>query len=451
MTSVSVAQPDVTLLLDLEGVITRATLSSAVGEERVDAWIGRPWAETVDGGSGGVRHLVDDALRTGVSAFRLVTQRFPSGLELPIEYTTVRLGGDAGLLAVGKNLQAVNRVQSRLISSQRSLERDSWKLREVETRYRLLFDTADQAVLVVQADDHLRVVEANPAAVRAIGADPVGRDVLDGLAPADRGPLRAMLARVREHGKAPGLLVRLGGDAKRRWQVKALRMAQEPDAVILLQFAPASAGVGAAGDAVPVEALIEAGPDGFVVLDAGGAVVHANQSFLELVQAPAKATVLGQPLGRWLGRPGADLNVLLENVQRHGNVRRFSTTLLAELGSETEVEVSAFGDTLVRPRFVGLLIRDVGGRPSPDGSGARAGGALGAALGSLDRQVGKTPLLELVRTTVGEVERHFVSAALEMTRGNRTAAAELLGLSRQSLYAKLWRYGLDGGGEAASD
>ena len=55
------------------------------------------------------------------------------------------------------------------------------------------------------------------------------------------------------------------------------------------------------------------------------------------------------------------------------------------------------------------------------------------------------------RTTVGAVEKHYVTEALELTRGNRTAAAELLGLSRQSLYAKLWRYGLDGSGEAASD
>ena len=76
---------------------------------------------------------------------------------------------------------------------------------------------------------------------------------------------------------------------------------------------------------------------------------------------------------------------------------------------------------------------------------------LGNALGSLTRQVGRMPLLELVKTTVGAVEKHYVTAALELTRGNRTAAAELLGLSRQSLYAKLWRYGLDGGGEASSD
>ena len=48
------------------------------------------------------------------------------------------------------------------------------------------------------------------------------------------------------------------------------------------------------------------------------------------------------------------------------------------------------------------------------------------------------------------VERRYIEAALELTGGNRTAAAELLGLSRQSLYAKLNRYGLDEGGNGVA-
>jgi DNA-binding NtrC family response regulator len=42
------------------------------------------------------------------------------------------------------------------------------------------------------------------------------------------------------------------------------------------------------------------------------------------------------------------------------------------------------------------------------------------------------------------VERHYIEAALKLTEGNRTAAAEMLGISRQSLYMKLDRYGIDG-------
>jgi DNA-binding NtrC family response regulator len=41
-----------------------------------------------------------------------------------------------------------------------------------------------------------------------------------------------------------------------------------------------------------------------------------------------------------------------------------------------------------------------------------------------------------------------VKAALKLAEGNRTAASEILGLSRQSFYAKLNRYGLEGDVEA---
>ena len=108
MTRVNIAQPDVTLTLDMDGVIRGATLSDAIPGEQVQAWLGRPWSDTVGTvGVDRVRSMVKDARTAGVSAFHQLTQRFPSGLELPMEYTTVRLGGQAGLIAVGKNLQAV--------------------------------------------------------------------------------------------------------------------------------------------------------------------------------------------------------------------------------------------------------------------------------------------------------------------------------------------------------
>lgn len=447
MTAVSLAQPDVTLILDLEGVIRKATLSSALPGERVEGWVGRPWVETVaDVGGLKVRRMVEDARTRGVSAFRQVPQRFPSGRELPIEYTAVRLGRKGGLIALGKNLQAVAELQSRLVAAQQAMERDYWKRREVETRYRLLFDATHEAVLLVRAAN-LHVVEANPMAIRAIGLAPVGRDLLAELAAPDREPFLAMLRRAREQGKAPGILVHLGREA-RPWLVRASSIAGPPGPFYLLQLAPVGTTIGTAAAAapagrVPTEELIEASPDGFVALDREGVILGANRAFLDLVQIGAKASVVGERLSRWLGRPGADVGILLAHVQRHGAVRLFSTALHGELGTESEVELSAAGTGGGQGACLGVLLRDVGQRlPRPESADR-----LGAVLGSLTEQIGKTSLRELVRAAVGVVERHHVEAALQLTGGNRTAAAEILGLSRQSLYAKLDRYGIDGDAE----
>lgn len=61
-------------------------------------------------------------------------------------------------------------------------------------------------------------------------------------------------------------------------------------------------------------------------------------------------------------------------------------------------------------------------------------------LHSLTGRLGETSLKSLVSETVGVVERHYIEAALATTAGNRSAAAKMLGLSRQSLYMKLARY-----------
>ena len=56
--------------------------------------------------------------------------------------------------------------------------------------------------------------------------------------------------------------------------------------------------------------------------------------------------------------------------------------------------------------------------------------------------IGRMPLKDLVREATDLIERLCIEAALELTGDNRASAAEMLGLSRQSLYVKLRRYGI---------
>ncbi len=49
---------------------------------------------------------------------------------------------------------------------------------------------------------------------------------------------------------------------------------------------------------------------------------------------------------------------------------------------------------------------------------------------------------DLVRESSDLIEKLCIETALELTGDNRAAAAEMLGLSRHSLYVKLRRYGL---------
>ena len=85
-------------------------------------------------------------------------------------------------------------------------------------------------------------------------------------------------------------------------------------------------------------------------------------------------------------------------------------------------------------------MRDVSRRLSP----TKETTTLQSALAAIIEQTGKTSLRGLVKDTVGLVERHYMVAALDLADGNRTAAAEILGMSRQGLYKKLAQYEMDG-------
>ena len=191
--------------------------------------------------------------------------------------------------------------------------------------------------------------------------------------------------------------------------------------------------------------LLDRLPDGFVLASGQGIVLRANPAFLDLVQAAAPAVVLGESLGRWLQHTGTSLDVLLANLARHGVVRLFRTTLTGELGSTGEVEISAAsaGAAGGDQAMICLVLRDISRRLDP----VAAPQDLRAVLHGLTAGLGDNSLPELIRMTTDIVERHCIENALQRCNGNRRATADMLGLSRQSLYGKLKRHGVDRGGE----
>ncbi len=444
MSSVNFVHPDITLHLDDQGVIREASVSGGISDEGMEAWIGRSWLDTVgDSGEEQIRQMLDDAATSGVSAFRDVLQRFPSGRELPIEYTTVRApGGKGGLLALGKNLQVVAELQSRLIAAQRATEREYWKLRDVETRYRLLFDASNEAVLMIDGED-LRIVEANPAAVRALGLVP-GWEFPTGLSLREREAFVQMLQRVREQGRAPGMVLHFGprSDA---WVVRASLMAAEPGLRYLLNVAPAVGQLQIEQPVhLPIEDLIDRLPDGFLVIGADGIILRANQAFLDMVQVGANGAVQGESLGRWLCEPGADIAALLASVQRSRAVSSLETMLHGELGGKIRVEVSATGNQDSDSTVFAVVLRDTGRRLTETVEPGNI-----AMPDFISGQLGKAPLLQVVKIAGDLVERQMIEAALDRVGGNRTAAAELLGLSRQSLHTKLNRHAAEAADHAS--
>lgn len=452
------AAADIALIMNEAGVIQDVSIAD---QDLVDDltghgdWPGKHWADTVTEES---RPKVA-ALLAGASSKQEPRWRHlnhpAAGDDIPVLYAAVQavtLGrapsggsraGSGRIVAFGRDLRAMSSLQRRLVDAQQLLERDYARIRHVETRYRMLFQMASDAVLIVVGAD-LRVLDSNPTARHLLaGAAETGRSWQLGSAftPESARSIELLLSSVRASGRADDVRARLL-DGDRDVMVSASLFRDEGGLACLVRIAAPTAGT--ADAAVPklkakLLKLMESAPDGFVVTGDDGRVVTANAAFLELAQLPTEEQARGEPLERWVGRSSVDFDILTANIRRYGSVRMFATTLRGELGEAAEVEISAVTVMNGGRPCLGFAIRDIGRRQRRE---PRVERALPRSLEHLTELIGRVALKDLVREATDVIERLCIEAALNLSGDNRASAAEMLGLSRQSLYVKLRRYGM---------
>lgn len=438
------AAADVALIVDGQGVIRDVSVGSDdVAPDGYRKWVGRSWLETVTPESRPkVAELLSDAAKKRARRWRHLNHPSSRGADTPVMYSAVPVGSEGSVIAIGRDLRAVAALQQRLVDAQQSMERDYLRLRNLETRYRLLFQMGADPLLIVDAST-LTVLEANPAAVNLVsdnGKRLVGRSVSDCFTVRSRPAVTTMLGRVPAAGRSEEVQAKLAGQ-QQELTVSAALFRQENTSLFLVRLTtPGSQAVADAGSerSMLLKAL-ESVPDGFVVTDMEGRILSANAAFLEMAQLAAPEQARGQSLDRWLGRSGVDLSVLIANLRQQGSVRLFATQLRGQYEASTEVEISATHVPHDEHPCLGFTIRDVGRRLSTSVASTRE---LPHSVGDLTKLVGRVPLKDIVGETTDLIEKMCIEAALDLTRDNRASAAEMLGLSRQSLYVKLRRYGV---------
>lgn len=444
------AAGDLALVVDRHGVVRSVVTGDAeLREAGVCDWVGQPWSQTVTPETRGkIEALLRDVAQRHPLRRRQVNHRLPDGSDLPVSYMALRVGREGSVLAAGRDMRSVSALQQRLVEAQQAMERDYWRLRHVETRYRLLFQLASEAIVVVDGASG-KVVDANAAAGRLFAESPeklTGRAFPFGIAPDDLRALSDALANARAVGRSADVRVHLtpGGEP---YLVGASTFRQDADTLLLVRFLPVTDGSErATTERSQLARLIHESPDAVVITDLDGGVRYANRAFVDLVQLQSEEQTRGEDIGNWVGRPGADFEVFRTMLRKHGAVRLAITAVRGAHGLASEVEVSASWLPEGEPAAVAFVLRDVGRRLANAPQGARD---LTRAVEELTSLVGRVSLRELVRDTVDLVERHFIEAALELTDDNRTSAAEVLGVSRQSLYVKLRRHQLIDGPDPA--
>lgn len=434
------ASADIALLLDAGGVVRDFVLGS--DDILLDGCVGRSWADMVtDDSRDKVTHILADACQGKKAHWREINMLQANG-QVPVRFLALPVG-ETRIVAIGRDLRGLSRLQQKVIELQRSMDRQYQRLRSAETRYRLLFQMSAEAVIIVDAGNG-RVTDANGAAGVLLGmpSNRITGRLIEDIFTASSGPaIDAATTSARAVGRADPIRIKPVTD---RPEVTAILSGfrQEGGTYLLIRLAPPDQQEPhetlRLGSSQTLEVL-RGFPEAFVVIDADRRILEANDSFLTLAELASLDQARGQRLDRWLGRPGIDVDLVVANLKEHGSLRAFSTILRGEYGAQEEVEITAVAVNLGQHPSFSLMIRALREQRH---TGPAAENSLTRSVGQLTELVGRVSLKDLVRETTDAVEQMCIQAALNLTGDNRASAAQILGLSRQGLYAKLRRYGI---------
>ncbi len=445
MTSVLLSVADVCLVTDFGGEVLAASAKqgSTLEQDAAD-WIGKSLAHGLDAASVQKleRRLADISADGAGGAVRWAELTHLQGDSdaIPVRYAMHPMRAQSHILMLGQDQRPTIEMQQLLLNAQIALERDHEAQREIDTRYRLLMDFSNDAIALVSIGSGL-IVDINHNAAAIMGrarADLIERPFAECFLDQTREGLTAALEAPQPAGsdvlmditvKASGRVVQLVG--------KLFRASGEQLVIVRLTD-PERGSVGDERLVSNLRQLFNHGSDAIVFADRDGSILAASETFLNLTDTPSAASVRGRSLSEFLARGVVDLRVLLDNARRAGQLRMYATKLNTDFGAQVGVEVSA---TWLDDKFDPVLALVIRNASSAANLRTDTGGQDSNMQGVVEL-VGSSTLKDIVSETTDVIEKICIETALELTRNNRVAAAEMLGLSRQSLYVKLRKFDL---------
>ncbi len=361
--------------------------------------------------------------------------------ETPVRYSFHRIGPDGAILLLGRDLRPIAEMQQQLVEAQLSLERDYETQREHDTRFRVLMESTTEAVLFVSVQSG-EITEANSAAVALLDRpleNLIGNQLSGCFEGRKRGDMVDALASQAISDQNKKMTADLRGNAG-KVEVFPTLFRAAGERILLCRLVPESQN-GARSDALShnLQALYSNGPDPMVFTSATGDVLSANDAFLDIIAVAHDINVRDRSIADYLQRGSVDFKVMTENAERAGRMRNYATKLTGEYGSPRAVDISATKIVAGQQTIFAFVLRDAN---RPEITQARPHPASDESMRSVVELVGSATLKEIVAETTNVVEKMCIETAVELTMNNRVAAAEMLGLSRQSLYVKLRKFDL---------
>lgn len=286
------------------------------------------------------------------------------------------------------------------------------------------------------------ITEANSAAVALIDRpleNLIGNQLSGCFEGRKRGDMVDALASQAISGVKKTILADLRGNGS-SVQIFPTLFRAAGERILLCKLVPEGEGSALADDLNHnLHALYADGPEAIVFTAENGDVLSANDAFLDLIDVAHDINVRGRSFSDYLQRGSVDFKVMAENAQRAGRMRNYATKLAGEYGSPRAMDISVTRLMAGQQTIFAFVLRDASRGETAQ---TRAHPGSDESMRSVAELVGSATLKDIVSETTNVVEKMCIETAVELTMNNRVAAAEMLGLSRQSLYVKLRKFGL---------
>ena len=424
---------DIALVLDEHGIVRRVDQRASTPlATNADQWIGRLWTDTVTIESKPkLESMIAEATPDCATRKREVNFSSANGSTVAVAYTAMRLGADGPILAVGRDLGISAALQQRFLGAQLEMERNYSRARQSEARYRLLFQVATDAVIVVDGST-LCIVEANQSATDLFdltAAQVVGQSADFAFERDSRSIINAGLKAALDTNQSTetrGLL---------RGKARTASVTTTPfkviDATQLLVRIRTTEQLATSTDlGVTLARLVDSATEGVAVTDVDGCVLVANPAFLKLIEVSTEASVRGRPLSDWISLPEEPFSSLLNRACKEGMTEYTQSQLLLANALLKPIEVAATLLSEIDPPCIGFSVRLA---TNVDGALAATVEPVQAAVKVLCDQVGSQALPELMRRAADVLQRNFIHMAMERAGADLNKAATILGINRQQL------------------
>ena len=337
------------------------------------------------------------------------------------------------LIMVGYDLQETAQLQRKLVNSQLLIEKEFEKYKEFDTKYRILMDQTNEAIVIFEKDSGT-IIDLNNNAKKVLKIETKNKIKLNFFKLFKNKKNKKIKNQIGVHAKNSSELITKTRKNNKKITLKPILFRSGNELIVLCKVHSNQS-----LKKVPVKfsnnatKLYDTCPDGILFITEKGIITEANKSFLEICNITTSNDLIGNNLSSYFKNGINDLKIILEETLKNKKLKKYQTILLTSQGMSFKAGIATCLIQDPKKKIIGMTIRveNVSQEKEKDRNSD-----------NLMSLVGSAPLKSLVAESSEVVEKICIETALKITRNNRVAAADLLEISRQSLYVKLEKYNL---------